>query len=187
MVQNDGPAELKFKTREAPPSNSTKNISGISLFGSELTVFNIHNIDYADNLNGKPVDADLINQTTIELVSGKIIFINESSPRTYHINFSDENSNNSITFTLSKENKPSGIAAVRNGDEIQLFCFRGSCTLSSGNNSVQIPEDSKVTINITENLNGNTPSLPISEQEISEWNVITSGNFSKISPNYLSE
>jgi hypothetical protein len=187
MVQNDGPAELKFKTREAPPSNSTKNISGISLFASELTVFNIHNIDYADNLNGKPVDADLINQTTIELVSGKIIFINESSSRTYHINFSDENSNNSITFTLSKENKPSGIAAVRNGDEIQLFCFRGLCTLSSGNNSVQIPEDSKVTINITENLNGNTPSLPISEQEISEWNVITSGNFSKISPNYLSE
>lgn len=191
MVQDDGPAELKFKTREALSSNSTKNISGISLFASELTVFNIHNIDYANNLNGKPVDADLINdlinQTTIELVSGKIIFINESSPRTYHIYFSDENSNNSITFTLSKENNPSGIAAVRNGDEIQLFCFRGLCTLSSGNNRVQIPEDSKVTINITENLNGNTPSLPISEQEISEWNAITSGNFSKVSPNYLPE
>jgi len=150
-------------------------------------VFNIHNIDYANNINGKPVDADLINQTTIELVSGKIIFINESSPRTYQIKFSDENSNNSITFTLSKENNPSGIAAVRNGDEIQLFCFRGLCTLSSGNNRVQIPEDSKVTINITENLNGNTPSLPISEQEISEWNAMTSGYFSIISPNYLPE
>jgi hypothetical protein len=184
MVQNDGPAELKFKTREAPPSNSTKNISGISLFASELTVFNIHSIDYANNLNGKP---DLINQTTIELVSGKIIFINESSPRTYHVNFSDENSNNSITFTLSKENKPSGIAAIRNGDEIQLFCFRGSCTLSSGDKRFDIPEDSKVTINITENLNVITPSPSISEQEITEWNVMTSGYFSIVFPDYLPE
>ena len=187
MVQNDGPAELRFKTREAPTSTSTKSISGISLFASELTVINIHNIDYANNLDGKSVDAALINQTAVELVSGKIIFINESSPRTYQIKFSDENSNNSITFTLSKENNPSGIAAVRNGDEIQLFCFRGLCTLSSGNNRVQIPEDSKFTINITENLNGNTPSLPISEQEISEWNAMTSGYFSIISPNYLPE
>ncbi len=184
MVQNDGPAELKFKTREATPSNSTKNISGISLFASELTVFNIHNIDYANNLNGKP---DLINQTTIELVSGKIIFINGSSPRTYHINFSDKNSNNSITFTLSKEKVPSGIAAIRNGDEIQLFCFRGSCTLSSGDKRVDIPEDSKVTINIPENLNGITPSPSISEQEITEWNAMTSGYFSIVFPDYLPE
>jgi hypothetical protein len=189
MVQNDGPTELKFKTREAPPSNSTKNISGISLFASELTVFNIHNIDYANNPNGKSIDPDLLNQTTIELVSGKIIFINNNkfSPRTYHINFVDENSNNSITFTLSKEKVPSGIAAIRNGDEIQLFCFRGSCTLFSGDKRVDIPEDSKVTINITENLNGITPSPSISEQEITEWNAMTSGYFSIVFPDYLPE
>jgi hypothetical protein len=184
VVQNGEPAEIKLKTR-TETFNSTQNISGVTLFASESTIFNIRNINYANVVNGKTSAADLLNQTTIELVSGKIILINEFSPRVYHIIFSKDNSDWSSTLTLTPVKVPSGIAAIRNGDEIQLFCLSGSCTLTFEDELVEIQENSKVSINGLEKIKDTLTTLSISQQDLSDWNDITDGYLYAVFLDYL--
>ncbi len=186
VVQDGGPAELKLKTR-TETLYSTQNISGITLFASESTIFNIRNINYANIVDGKSADIDLLNQTTIELVSGKFILINEFSPRVYNIILDNVNSNRSITFSLAQDKTPSGIAAIRNGDGIQIFCFRGSCTLTFEDELIEIQENYKVTINNTEKIEETLNISPVSQQDLSEWNDITDGYFNVVFTDYLRE
>lgn len=186
MVKDDGPAELKLKTRTETLA-STRNISGITLFVSESTIFKIRNINYANVVDGKTTSFDLLNQTTIELISGKIILINEFSPRVYHIILFNDNLHNSCTITLTPHKVPSGIAATRNGDEIQLLCLSGSCTLTFEDELIEIQDDTKVSINGLEKIKDTLNILSISQQDLFEWNNITDGYLNAVFLDYLPE
>ena len=163
---------LRLKTRNLA-TNTTENITGVSIYASSSSEFSMTSINYAEMVEGEPSPENLLDQTTIELMDGSLLFLNESSARTYIFQFSTEEQKYATLFSLLPSSNTGVLAAKRDGNQVVLYCFSGDCSVTANEEIKTVPSMSKVSIDLSEELPKDLNYEQISDEDWIEWSGIS--------------
>jgi hypothetical protein len=165
------PVNLRLKTRVFG-SNATENIPGVEIHLAASSEIILTSLEYADLSETGPAPADLLDQSTIEMLAGSIAITNQGS-RTYNILLNRAEGEEPVMFSLMPGSESTGVIGVtRDRDRVTVYCLAGSCSLISADISIGVPELNKVEFSLEEKFHELIPN-PISSGEKDLWMGIT--------------
>lgn len=161
------PVNLRLKTRISG-SNATENIPGVEIHIAALSEVILSNLDYADLTEVGPAPSALLDQTTIELLEGSVAITNQGT-RTYNILINRVEGDEPSIFSLMPGSETAGVIGVTmKGDQVTVYCLAGSCSLVSGEISIEVPALNQVGFSLDDQLQEMVYS-PISSEELERW------------------